>query len=123
RISGNGGWIGSECGPDLWLVSAHGGSPRKLAIEVHADDKQNPEHTETFTQGAAEYALSYDEKHVVGQGIFGGALGERLGVLGVLLVVGVDLDGELARRAAVRRHEPEVGAALGADPPTVAADA
>ena len=42
RISGNGEWIVYECGPDLWVVSAKGGPPRKLAIEVHADDKIQP---------------------------------------------------------------------------------
>ena len=46
RISGNGEWIVYECGPDLWVVSAKGGPPRKLAIEVHADDKTNTERTD-----------------------------------------------------------------------------
>jgi tricorn protease len=64
RISGNGEWIVYECGADLWVVSAHGGSPRKLAIEVHADDKSNTESSETFTQGASEFAISHDEQHV-----------------------------------------------------------
>lgn len=57
-------WIVYECGPDLWVVSPQGGEPRKLAIEIHADDKVNTEKTVTFTQGASEFALSYDEKHV-----------------------------------------------------------
>jgi len=57
-------WIVYECGPDLWVVSTQGGEPRKLAIEIHADDKVNTEKTVTFTQGASEFALSYDEKHV-----------------------------------------------------------
>jgi tricorn protease len=64
RMSGDGDWIVYECGPDLWLVSTRGGSPRKLAIEVHADDKTNPEKTVTYTKGASEYALSYDERSV-----------------------------------------------------------
>jgi tricorn protease len=57
-------WIVYECGPDLWVVSTQGGEPRKLAIEIHADDKVNTEKTVTFTQGASEFALSYDERHV-----------------------------------------------------------
>src|SRR5262249_27695301 len=65
RISGNGEWIVYECGADLYVVSTHEGSlPRRLAIEVHADDKVNPESIQTFTQGATEFALSSDEKHV-----------------------------------------------------------
>jgi tricorn protease len=60
RMSANGEWIVYECGPDLWVVSTKGGSPRKLAIEVHADDKTNPEKTVTYTKGASEYALSYE---------------------------------------------------------------
>lgn len=65
RISKNGEWIVYECGGDLWVVSTREGQqPRKLAIEVHADDKANTERTVTFTSGASEYALSYDEKFV-----------------------------------------------------------
>ncbi|MCS6851947.1 MAG: MdsD protein, partial [Gemmataceae bacterium] len=64
RISGNGEWIVYECGADLWIVPSRGGTPRRLAIEVHADDKANTERTVTFTNGATEFALSPDEKHV-----------------------------------------------------------
>jgi tricorn protease len=64
RISGNGEWIVYECGPDLWVVSVKDGNSRKLAIEVHADDKSNTERIVTFTQGASEFALSPDERHV-----------------------------------------------------------
>jgi tricorn protease len=64
RISGNGQWIVYECGPDLWIVSAKGGPSRKLAIEVHADDKVNPERKVTFTSGASEFAVSQDEKYI-----------------------------------------------------------
>src|SRR5262245_25283172 len=64
RLSGNGEWIVYECGPDLWVVATKGGTPRRIPIEVHADDKVNPERTVTFTQGASEFALSADEKHV-----------------------------------------------------------
>jgi tricorn protease len=64
RISGNGEWIVYECGPDLWVVSVKDGNSRKLAIEVHADDKSNTERIATFTQGASEFALSPDERHV-----------------------------------------------------------
>ena len=38
--------------------------PRKLAIEVNADDKTNTEQIVTFTSDATEFALSPDEKHV-----------------------------------------------------------
>jgi tricorn protease len=64
RISRNGEWIVYECGPDLWIASTGGSPPRKLAIEVHADDKTNIERKQTFVSGATEYALSPDEKHV-----------------------------------------------------------
>jgi tricorn protease len=54
-----------ECGADLWVVSTREGSqPRKLAIEVHTDDKGNTERLETFTRGASEFAIAPDEKHV-----------------------------------------------------------
>ncbi|OWK35866.1 S41 family peptidase [Fimbriiglobus ruber] len=65
RISGNGERIVYECGGDLWIVATAGGSPRKLAIEVHADDKSNTERTVTLTGGATDYALSPDESHAV----------------------------------------------------------
>ena len=66
RISANGEWIVYECGADLWVVSTKEGSaPRKLAIEVDADDKVNPERPETFTNRATEFVVSPDEKHVV----------------------------------------------------------
>ena len=65
RISANGEWFAYECGADLWVASTKGGTPRKLAIEVHADDKSNPERKATYTSGATEYSLSADEKHIV----------------------------------------------------------
>ncbi|HXG12942.1 MAG TPA: S41 family peptidase [Gemmataceae bacterium] len=65
RISADGRWIVYECGCDLWVASTSEGlPPRKLAIEVHADDKSNTEVTETFTRGAAEFALNKDETHI-----------------------------------------------------------
>ncbi len=64
RISGNGEWIVYECGADIWVVSSKGGTARKLAIEVHADDKSNTERTVTFTSGATEFVPSPDEKHI-----------------------------------------------------------
>ncbi len=39
-------------------------TPRKLAIEVNADDKANPEQLQVFTSGATEFALSADEKYI-----------------------------------------------------------
>src|SRR5262245_51368465 len=66
RISGNGEWIVYECGADLWVVSTKSQiPPRKLAIEVNADDKSNTERTLTYTRDATEYALSPDESHAV----------------------------------------------------------
>jgi tricorn protease len=63
RISQSGKWIVYECGADLWVVSTEpGSSPRKLAIEVNADDKSNPEQVRIFTSGATEFSLSSDEK-------------------------------------------------------------
>lgn len=64
RMSHSGEWIVYECGADLWVVSTHGGLPRKLAIEVHADDKTNTERTVSFSEGASEFALSPDERHI-----------------------------------------------------------
>jgi tricorn protease len=65
RISGNGEWIVYECGPDLWVTSTREGSqPRKLAIEVYADDKVNPDEIKVFTSGATEFSLTADEKHI-----------------------------------------------------------
>jgi tricorn protease len=65
RISANGAWIVYECGPDLWVVStADGATPRKLAIQVYADDKTNPEEVRTLTSGATEFALTADDKFV-----------------------------------------------------------
>jgi tricorn protease len=66
RISGNGEWIVYECGADLWVLNAHSTQPpRKLAIEVNADDKSNTERTLSFTRDATEYALAPDEYHAV----------------------------------------------------------
>src|SRR5262245_33020736 len=64
RISRNGEWSVYECGADLYLAPTQGGSPRKLAIEVFADDKTNSESVVTLTRDATEYAPSPDEKHV-----------------------------------------------------------
>jgi tricorn protease len=67
RISGNGQWIVYECGADLWVVSTkEGATPRKLAIEVHTDDKSNADRVETYANDhASEFALSADEKYAV----------------------------------------------------------
>src|SRR5262249_47789118 len=46
------------------LAPTQGGSPRKVAIEVFADDKTNSESVVTLTRDATEYAPSPDEKHV-----------------------------------------------------------
>src|SRR5262245_15819146 len=64
RISGNGEWIVYECGGDLWVVGTKDGQSRKLAIEVHADDKFNTEKPVTYTRDATEYALSPDENSI-----------------------------------------------------------
>ena len=65
RMSGNGEWVVYECGADLWVVNTQSGRPRKLAIEVNADDKSNTEKSTTFARDATEYALSPDEDHAV----------------------------------------------------------
>ncbi len=66
RLSGNGEWIVYECGADLWVTGARGDiPPRKLAIEVNADDKSNTERTISFTRDATAFALSPDEGHAV----------------------------------------------------------
>jgi tricorn protease len=63
RISANGEWIVYECGADLWVTSTREGStPRKLAIEVNADDKTNPEEIKILTNGATEFSPAADEK-------------------------------------------------------------
>jgi tricorn protease len=65
RISRNGEWIVYECGADLWVVSAKGGSPRKLAIEAHADDRSNTERSVTFKdKGVTEFAVSHDDRYI-----------------------------------------------------------
>lgn len=64
RISAHGEWIVYECGGDLWVVSTRDGQTRKLAIEVHADEKANTERTVTYTRDATEYALSPDENAI-----------------------------------------------------------
>jgi tricorn protease len=64
RLSGNGEWLAYECGADIWVASTRGGPPRKLAIEVYADDKSNPEVTRTFTSHVSEFSVSPDEKHI-----------------------------------------------------------
>jgi tricorn protease len=61
RMSRNGEWIAYECGADLWIVSTKGGSPRKLVIEVYADDKTNPDRTVTYTSNMSEFAVSNDD--------------------------------------------------------------
>jgi tricorn protease len=66
RISANGEWIVYECGADLWVVGTRSGAPpRKLAIEVNADDKSNTERSVTFTKDATEFALNPDEDAAV----------------------------------------------------------
>lgn len=66
RVSANGEWIVYECGADLWVVGTRTSSPpRKLAIEVNADDKSNTERTVTFTRDATEFALNPDEDAAV----------------------------------------------------------
>jgi tricorn protease len=63
RISRNGDYIVYECGTDLWMVGTREGSkPRKLAIEVNADETFNNEQVKTFTNGVSEFAVSADEK-------------------------------------------------------------
>ncbi len=65
RISRDGQWIVYECGADLWVTSTKpGATPRKLAVEVYADDKNNPEQLRIFTNGATEFSLSSDEKYM-----------------------------------------------------------
>jgi tricorn protease len=65
RVSGSGEWIVYECGADLWVVGTRGGPPRRLAIEVNADDKANTERAVTYTRDATEFALSPDEDYAV----------------------------------------------------------
>lgn len=67
RISADGAWIVYECGPELWVVStSENAVPRKLAIEVHTDDKSNTERMESFnSSGSTEFALSPDETHAI----------------------------------------------------------
>jgi tricorn protease len=64
RISAGGEWIVYECGADLWVVNTHNGLSRKLAIEVHADEKSNSERTVTYKDNISEYAPSPDDSHI-----------------------------------------------------------
>ena len=67
RISQNGAWIVYECWPGpVGRLHPEGAVPRKLAIEVHTDDKSNTERLETYNStGITEFALSSDERQVV----------------------------------------------------------
>ena len=64
RISANGEWIVYECGGDLWVANTRDGQARKLAIEVHTDDKSNTERTVTYNRDVTEYASSQDENSI-----------------------------------------------------------
>jgi len=70
RLSAGGEWIVYECGADLWIVSTKANPPasaessRKLAIEVHADDRTNPDRVVTFTSGISEFAVSNDDASI-----------------------------------------------------------
>jgi tricorn protease len=64
RISANGEWIVYECGPDLWVTATKNPQPRKLAIEVYADDKSNTERIVNFTSGASQFSVSADDKSI-----------------------------------------------------------
>jgi tricorn protease len=70
RMSAGGEWIVYECGADLWIVSSKASasgftqSPRKLAIEVHADDKTNPDRVVTYTSGISEFAVTKDDMSI-----------------------------------------------------------
>jgi len=66
RISANGEWLVYECGGDLWVspVKGEGATARKLAIEVHADEKSNGERLVTYTRDVTEYSLSPDDNHI-----------------------------------------------------------
>jgi tricorn protease len=70
RLSAGGEWIVYECGADLWIVSTKGppsafaSAPRKLAIEVHADDKTNPDRVVTYTSGISEFAVTNDDQGI-----------------------------------------------------------
>lgn len=66
RISRNGEWIVYECGFDLWVVSTKSDAkPRKIAIEVYADEKSNNEVIRTFTSGATEFNVNHDDRFIV----------------------------------------------------------
>lgn len=66
RISANGKTIVYECGDSLFLLdTANGSTPRKLAIQVIADEKSNPEKQMTYTQGASDFAFTPDEQAVI----------------------------------------------------------
>jgi tricorn protease len=65
RMSRDGKWFVYECGGDLWIAASTGApAPRKLAIEVHADDKENIDRVLTVTQSMTEYSMSADERSV-----------------------------------------------------------
>lgn len=64
KISQNGEWIVYECGADIWVVSTKDGNSRKIAIEVHADEKFNADRVMTYSRDVSEYALSPDENSV-----------------------------------------------------------
>src|SRR5205823_3543969 len=63
-ISARGEWIVYECGADIWMASTKTGQTRKLAIEVHADEKSDAERHVTYTSGASEFAISQDDRWI-----------------------------------------------------------
>lgn len=64
RLSRDGRWLVYECGPDLWIVSSNGGTPRRLQIKAFADYKTNPRREVTYTSRATEFAISRNEKYI-----------------------------------------------------------
>jgi tricorn protease len=60
RTAANGEMIAYEFENSIWTVSATGGEPTRLRIEVPADFGINPTQRRTVTQGADELAISPD---------------------------------------------------------------
>ncbi len=53
-----------EQGFSLWILDPAGGTPKKIAIDISADEHGNMRQTKTFTDKVESYTLSPDEKKI-----------------------------------------------------------
>jgi tricorn protease len=61
-VAGNGGSIVFEKDTHIYTLKTTGGSAEKLNIQIHADNRLDPQETKTLTTGASQYAVSANGK-------------------------------------------------------------